>query len=77
MNKEIKKLRINSYIGLFIFMTSLIMCYEFLGHVYLGFLSIIMLVIGWFIFSKNHTTITKIQLKQITDEYLKDKLKKT
>lgn len=75
--EEIKKLRIKSYIGLFIFICSLFMCYNFLGHIYLGLISIVMLVTGWFIFSKNHTQISILKIRAITDDYLKDKIKKS
>lgn len=72
--EEIKKLKRKSYFGLFLFICSLFICYNFLNHIYLGLIGIIMLVSGWYIFSKNHTQITIIKVKEITDDYIKDKL---
>lgn len=76
MEKEIKALRIKSLIGLFIFTLSIVIAYFYLNHLVIGGISIVGMLIGWFIFSKNHTAITKIQLKKITDEYIQDKFKK-
>lgn len=73
MNKEIKKLRIKSLVGLAIFTISIITAYFYLNHLIIGGISIINMLVGWFMFSKNHTAITTIQLKQITNEYLQDK----
>lgn len=76
MDKEIKKLRVKSLIGLFIFAISIITAYFYLNHLLIGGISIIGMLVGWFVFSKNHTAITSIQLKQITTEYLEYKLNK-
>lgn len=73
MNTQIKTLRIKSLIGLLIFTISIITAYFYLNHVIIGAISIITMLVGWFVFSKNHTAITTIQLKQITNEYLQDK----
>lgn len=73
---EIKALRTKSYIGLTIFTVSIIGAYFKLNHPVYGLISIIGLIAGWLIFSTNHTKITSIKLRQITNEYLQEKFKK-
>ena len=75
MKEKISKLRIKSLIGLSLFMISIITAYFYLNHLIIGGVSIIGMLVGWFVFSNNHTAITKIRLKQITDEYIKEKFK--
>lgn len=76
MSKEIKQLRIKSWIGLAIFSISIVTAYFYLNHLIIGGISIIGMLVGWFVFSKNHTAITTIQLRQITNEYIKYKIQK-
>lgn len=75
MKEQISKLKLKSLIGLTLFTISIITAYFYLNHLIIGAISIVGMVVGWFVFSTNHTEITKIKLKQITDEYIKEKFK--
>ena len=67
---EIKTLRKKSWIGLCLFTIGIISGYFYINNLILGLLSIIFMLIGWYIFSDNHTKISSIKIKQITQEYL-------
>lgn len=78
MEKEekIKSLRFKSIIGLVLFSLSIVFAYFYLNNAILGLISIIGMTSGWFIFSKNHTEITSLKIKAITEEYLREKFEK-
>lgn len=74
--KVYKVLRKKSLCGLIIFIISIVVLYFYINNLLIGILGIISLITGWFIFSNNHTKIASLQIKSITDEYLKEKFKK-
>lgn len=71
--EKIKSLRIKSIVGLVLFNLSLVFAYFYINHALLGLISIVGMAIGWFIFSKNHTEITSLKIKSITEKYLREK----
>lgn len=74
--QNIKSLRTKSIIGLVVFNLSLVLAYFYLNNAILGLISIIGMTIGWFVFSKNHTEITSLKIKAITEDYLREKFEK-
>ena len=72
----LNSLRIKSFIGLSIFLISVIGGYFYLNHSIIGLLTILGMIVGWIIFSHNHTKISSLKIQAITKEYLKDKFKR-
>lgn len=70
---DMKKLQVKARIGLFIFTISVIGCTMYLNHVVLGLVSILGLLGGWLLFSTNHTKITLLKLKEITQNHIRSK----
>lgn len=76
IEKKIKSLRIKYLIGLAIFCISIVGAYFYLSNAVFGLISIVGMVVGWFIFSTHHTQITALKIKAITNEYLREKFKR-
>ncbi len=75
MLKKYKQERIFSILGLLLVIIGLALCFSFKGQYELWIGSILISVLGWFIFSHYHTKIAIAELKQITQDYI-DSVKK-
>lgn len=74
IDNDINQYKMKSYIGIIIYTLGImLLCLFFykIANSLVGFIGIIMLLVGWFIFSKNHTEITKIKLRMIAKEIFK------
>lgn len=75
MLKKYKQERIFSIMGLLLVIIGFVLCLSFEGQHELWIGSILISILGWFIFSHYHTKIAIAQLKQITKDYI-DSVKK-
>ena len=75
-DKEMKLLKLKSIIGLIIFGASIVGAYFYISHALFGLISIFGLLIGWIVFSVNHTKLYSIKLDLITAEYITGKIQR-